>query len=43
MADSICNYFENKEDGAKEKKMSLSFKPEKINRMWENFVLEIIG
>ena len=42
MADSICNYFENKEDGTKEKKMSLSFKPEKINRMWENFVLEII-
>lgn len=43
MVDSICYYFENKEDGTKEKKLSLNFTPEKINRMWEKFVLEIIG
>lgn len=42
MAECICNYFENKEDGKKEKKLALSFTPDKVNKMWEDFILEII-
>ena len=41
MEKAICSVLESTEDGTTEKKHSEIFRPEKVNKMWEKYVMEV--
>lgn len=41
MEKAICTVLESTEDGTTEKKHSEIFRPEKVNKMWEKYVMEV--
>lgn len=41
MEKAICTVLESTEDGMTEKKHSEIFRPEKVNKMWEKYVMEV--
>ena len=42
LAEAICRALENAGDGMTEKRCAETFRPEKVNKMWEKYVTEII-
>lgn len=42
MAKAICNALENTEDGMTEKRHAEIFKPDRVNKMWETYIVKII-